>query len=166
MVGSSRSASIFFPLHLSLVLAPVDTQKHWGERRPSLVLWFTEAFCFPSSHRRPSCVLPLPKGMCHRLQWPAVTQSLPQAVEEGRPPAIPAWVREEKSLPATPNRNKLNYVSGEVRKRDDSSPLKAGRSKLVHGISAVLICSALWAGGSCDAPFCHMSPGKRFCHSQ
>lgn len=104
--------------------------------------------------------VPPPQPVAHRLQWPAVTQSLPQAGEEDRLTVIPAGLGKEKSLPAISNRNKLNYASGEVRKKDDSSPLKVGRSKLVHGISSVLICSALWAGGSCDEPFLSHEPRK------
>lgn len=34
-------------------------------KEDSLFLWFTESFCFPSSHRRPSYVPPLPTGMSH-----------------------------------------------------------------------------------------------------
>lgn len=82
---------------------------------------------------------PPPQPVCCRLQWPAVTQCLPQAVEEGRPPAIPAWLEEEKPLPATPNRNKLNYASGETRKKHDSRPLK--RASPWDKFSFNLLCS-------------------------
>lgn len=139
------------PLPFSLVLAPINIQKLWRG------LWFTEAFCSPSSHRRTSLCptsaqrsVPPRHRLHHRLRWPAAPHSLSQAAEEGRPPTIPAWFGKGKSLPATTNRNKLNYASGEERKEDALRPLQVSRSELASEISSVLICfcsvgrSQLW----------------------
>lgn len=114
-------------------------------------------FVPPAATEGPRYVPPLPRGaypppyrLHHRLQWPAAPRSLSQAAEEGRPPTIPAWFGKGKSLPATTDRNKLNYASGEERKEDALRPLQVSRSELANEIGSVLICfcsvgrSQLW----------------------
>lgn len=145
---------------------PITLGAGWEGRLQLIPVIYGE-FLFPQQPQKTQLCpifahrsVPPPQPVCHMLQCPAVTQCLPQAVQEGRPPATPAWLGEEKPLPATPSWNNLNYPSGEAKKKGDSRPLKVSRSNLVHGISSVLICCSLWAGGSCHAHLLSHEPRK------